>query len=224
VTLKRLLVLVVPLATAFAGCAWTGIESQVLPTYSGSQFSNIGVLVDLPDPILQRDAEKRFVAELQAAGVKAVAYSSLVPLTIRSSPDERLEIFDDRGADAVLHVFCTSAGSTSFYVPQTSTLTGSVNPATGDVWATSTTYGGYSMSKPWADYVVELIGLRSGDVVWIGYSETRGNAFADSKTLLRSLADKTADQIVKDGVVVSSRSSDTLPEDWGDRRDPSNWR
>jgi hypothetical protein len=196
----------------------------VLPSYSGSQYSNIGVLVDVPDPILQRDAEMRFVAELQATGVKAVAYSSLVPLTIRSSPEERLEILEDRGADAVLHVFCTSAGSTSFYVPQTSTLTGSVNPATGDVWATSTTYGGYTMSKPWADYVVELIGLRSGDVVWIGYSETRGNAFADSKTLMRSLADKTADQIVKDGVVASNKTSDTLPEDWGDRRDPSNWR
>ena len=188
-----------------AGCAWTGIDTQTTPFYAGEKYEKLAVMVDVSNAGLARDAERRFVSELSGYGVEAIEYSTLMPSTIDYSMEERIDALERAGVDAVLYAACTGAGSSSHYVPRTSTTSGRVNPYTGQVSATTRTYGGYSMSKPWASFTVELLSMSTGDVVWIGYSETSGNAYAGSKTVLRSLADKAAGQLVKDGLVGSRK-------------------
>ena len=202
---RGFLVCALLVAVALTGCAWTGTESQIMPTHTGDPFSRVVVLVDVEDPVLQRDAEKRFVREFDSKGVEAIAYSRLMRPMIEYATDEQMRILEADGADAILFVSRTSSGARSSYVPQRSTTKGKVNPYTGKITAKTTTSGGYTMTKPWANFTVELFNLGSGGVVWIGYSETRGNAYSRSKTLLRSLADKATGQLVKDGIVRSSK-------------------
>ena len=67
--------------------------------------------------------------------------------------------------------------------------------------STSTTTGGYSVDKPWAEYEAVVFDVVSGQTVWIASMKSGGNAFADWGDLARSMAKTTSERLWNDGVV-----------------------
>jgi len=94
-----------------------------------------------------------------------------------------------------------SAGSSSGYVPPTYTTSCTAwNSYSGCTQVTTNQVGGYNYSKPWAKFSTQLYDAESGAAVWIATATTGGNAFANATTLVRSMADKTAQRLVDDGL------------------------
>ncbi|MFI5399294.1 MAG: hypothetical protein ACHQ9S_27510 [Candidatus Binatia bacterium] len=103
------------------------------------------------------------------------------------------------GIDATLVISPGESGSTEEYIPPTySTRCTSFNSTFG---CRTTQTGGGSYSKPWAVFSAQLFDAANGEAVWIATATSKGDAFAHSADLVRSMADKTLERLKADRVV-----------------------
>ena len=195
------------LVLLLVGCAVTSMRTQTAPDYGGKRYAKLMVWVDEPDGLLMQEAEDRFVRELGSFGIEAVTSYALFFPGKEYAFAERLAVMVEQSIDGVLFVSCTGTWSSSRHVRERSTTKGWVDRVTGNSRATTKTHGGYTVTKPRASFTVELLDVGNGDVVWVAYSETKGNAYAGRKTLYRSLVDKAAGQLVEDDLVLRSAGS-----------------
>jgi len=104
--------------------------------------------------------------------------------------------------DATLVILPGDVGSTTGYVPPTYTSGCTLWSSTqGCAQVTTTQSGGYSYNKPWAQFTASLYDVNTGKAILVASATTGGNAYAHSSTLVRSMADKTAAQLLGDGLV-----------------------
>ena len=195
------------MALLLVGCASTCMRTQTAPDYDGKRYAKLMVWVNEPDGLLMQDAEDRFVRELDSFGVEALTSCALFFPGKEYAFVEQMAVLVEQSIDGVLFVSCTGTWSSSHHVSERTTTRGQVDPVTGNLRATTKTRGGYTVTKPRASFTVELLDVESGDIVWIAYSETKGNAYAGRKTLYRSLVDKAAGQLVDDDLVLQSAGS-----------------
>jgi hypothetical protein len=118
--------------------------------------------------------------------------------------DQRLS---ELGVDGVLVIQPTGAGTSSTYVPQSTSTTGKAT-ITGNTVTGSTrtqTYGGYDIKKPWADYEAYLWSTSDGEMVWYATATSSGNALADWNDLIKSACGKTIKTLVHDRLLRKQR-------------------
>lgn len=205
------LVLCLAVLATLPSCARTTITSMPDPTVRGRQYSKILVFAPFADLGLRREAELAFHRKFAERGVACLAAHQLFFPGRQYSDEETLGLIRGNKIDALLFVGVTGAGTSSAYVPKTTVTTGS---AQGSAWisgnwlagsatgtSTTTSYGGYNMHLPWANFVSHLLDASDGRVVWMATASTGGNALASNATLLRSMAAKTVGQLGKDRIV-----------------------
>jgi len=187
----------------FAACAATSVRSQTDPQVAGRTFHKIMVLVNFSDLGMRQDAERQFRTTLAVSRVEAVPSSELLFPGRDYSVEEIKKMLADAGIEAVLVVGPAGSGTTASWIPQTKTTEASATVSGNTVrgQATSRTYGGYAVQKPWAQFDASLFDVVSGANVWIARMSSRGNAFAGWDDLARSMAKKASAQLLKDRIL-----------------------
>ena len=189
-------------ALLVSGCARTGIHSQV-NLEDSSSYKKFIVVVNVQDLGLRQTAEKRFVEKLAARGVEGVpSHVVLFPGKVYQD-DEIASKLDELAVEAIVVVEPTGTGSSFHYVPPTTRTQTDArvygNQVKGS--STTTTTGGYNVSKPWASFNARVMDASSGNIVWTASATTNGNAYAGAGNLVKSMAGKTVSQMAKDGLL-----------------------
>ena len=194
--------LVLPLCVLLllAGCAKTSMTSLLNPAAPPSVYEHILVYFPLSDLELRQVVESEFSREDDSGRFKP-AHLVLFPGQ-EYSTEQLQQILGRERIQAVLVLSLADAGSNPAHIPQYSNTTCTIwSSSQGCTQARTTTTGGYSVDKPWASFNSTLYDLETGAAVWVATAQSRGNAFADSEDLLRSLARKSVEQLKKDGVI-----------------------
>lgn len=201
-------------AALVAGCAHTAMTSMPAPDLRGRSFHSVLVFAQIADLGLRQAMENRLWALTSdstwwrdSAGV-TVRTPTLVPAYRVFFPgrdytgDEIAAKMRQYGIDATLVITPGERGSTEGFVPPTySTRCTSFNISYGCQQTTTTTSGGFSYSKPWQEFSARLFDAATGQGVWIATATSSGNAFAHTSDLIQSMADRTIDRLIADGVI-----------------------
>lgn len=177
---------------ALASCATTSATTVRNPQYDDIRFDKIMVSAPFQDLELRKQTEGEFVEDLRYYGVDAVAAIDLLPPIKQYSDEEIAAVIDKHDIDGVMTIALTDAYSEQGYVPPTTSTTGSTSITNSSIYSqsTTTTSGGYYVSKPRAEFEINLFDAGNAEVVWKATSLTRGDAFSNYKTLIRSVSDE----------------------------------
>ena len=203
-SLSRLSRFALPILLLSVGCASTHMVSQPNTTLTGRSFRRILVVANFQSLEHRRLAEERLSSELASATACTGVLSSQVFFPGQDyTPDQMKESIDRLGIDAVLTLQPIGSGTSSTYVPPTTTTQTSAYVTGNTISGTSTsqTSGGYNLSKPWANFEAVLRTAADGQVAWYATAESGGNAYAGWNNLIKSAAGKTVKCLVSDGVL-----------------------
>ena len=190
------------IAFGIAACATTSMNSLPSPELGGHSFHNILVVAAFADLGIRRETEDRFAAADSEGDFQFVpSYQVFFPGR-QYTPEETGTLLRKYQIDATLVIFPGQGGATSGYVPPTYTSGCTVwSPTYGCSQVTTTQTGGYSYQKLWAQFTAQLFDATTGAGVWVASATTGGNAFASAVTLVHSMADKTIERLIEDGVI-----------------------
>ena len=196
------------LAVILSSCASTRMTSFKDPSFRSSKFKRILVIANVSDLQWRQKVESRLVEAFKDAGVFAVEGVLFFPPTRTFSNEEKVDLLVSSNLDGYISVSVGDAGTTEVYVPPTSSTTttkGSAsvygNQATYKSKSTTSYSGGYTLSKPWAEFDTKLVDVSSGQTAWVASSFTGGNAYANLNTVINSYCDKVVEQLIQDGLV-----------------------
>ncbi len=204
----KILFLGVVALLGFSGCASTSMTSFTDPGYRTTTFTRILVVANLSDLQWRKRIESRLVDEFLWNGVFAMEGMNLFPPTRELTDQEKIDLLVQNKIDAYIVIGVRETGTQEVYIPETGSSTqteGSVsvygNTATYREKSRTTKYGGYTVSKGWAEFDVKLYDVSNGQCAWVASAFTGGNAFANFNTIINSFCFKTVEQLIKDGVV-----------------------
>jgi len=190
------------------GCASTDITAFKDPAFKTVTFRRILVVANTSDLGERQNIESRMVESFQKAGIFAMQSLELFPPTRSFSGEQKIELLKNAKLDAYISINIGESGVEQTYIPPTQSTTkteGTVrvndNSAQYKENSTTTTDGGRTLSKPWANFSTSLNDVSSGALVWIASSSTGGNAYATINTVRQSYCDKVVTQLRKDGLV-----------------------
>jgi hypothetical protein len=190
------------IALGIAACATTSMNSLPSPELGGRTFHHILVVAAFADLGIRRETEDRFAAaDSEGDFVFVPSYQVFFPGR-QYTTEEAGGLLRKYHIDATLVIFPGQGGGTSGYVPPTYTSGCRVWTTTGGCSQVTTTQtGGYSYQKPWAQFTAQLYDATTGAGVWVASATTGGNAYASAITLVHSMADKTIERLMEDGVI-----------------------
>lgn len=195
-------------STLIGGCAHTSMTSYIDPSYRASSFKRVLVIANISDLQWRQKVESRLVEAFRDQGIFAMESLDLFPPTRNLSDEQKVKLLLQNHIDSYIVVSVGDAGAQQVYIPPTGSSTktsGSVSVygdnATYQEKSTTTTYGGYTVSKPWAQFDAKLFDASNGQNAWMASAFTGGNAYANYNTVVNSFCDKTVEQLVNDGVV-----------------------
>ena len=193
---------ILPAVFCVSACARTSMSSLASPDLRGRVYRNILVVANFSDLALRRDAEDRLAASSAEDHFRFVpSYGVFFPAQQYDSA-QVVMLLRQNHIDATLVISPGGTGASTGYVPPTYTTGCTMwSSSSGCTRATTTTTGGYTYSRPWAQFTARLFDAVSGDAVWVATATTGGNAYASGTTLVRSMADKTAAQLLDDGII-----------------------
>jgi hypothetical protein len=212
-SMKSFTTIAVGLITLFSlfGCASTKMTSFKDPAFQSVSFKRILVVANTSDLEWRRKIEARMVQAFREVGVFAIEGVQLFPPTRELTDDEKVNILLQNNIDAYVSVSVGESGVKEVYVPPTGSTTkteGKVrvsgNQADYEEKSTTRIHGGYTLSKPWADFETKLFDVSSGQNAWLASSHTGGNAYANFNTVINSYCDKVVEQILEDGLITRS--------------------
>lgn len=195
----------VVLALILVGCAIaiTRMTSQVNRETVGRSFGKVLIHGKFQNLEYQQLAENKLCAELAGVtGVTCLRSAEVFFPGQEYSAEQIAARLSELQVDAVLTLQPTQIGTSSISLPATSetewdaTVIG--NTVTGR--STTTTYGGYDIRTPWANFKAILRSTSDGKVVWYATAMSGGNAFAGWDTLISSASNETVSKLVSDGV------------------------
>ncbi len=189
-------------AIGVASCASTRISSMAAPEAQGRTYRHILVVFPIRELSERRTAESQFREAYEADSTQFVpSYTVFFPGR-QYTAEEAAELLQRHMIDAALMISLDQAGATTSHTPSSSRTDCTLwMSSDGCVQTTTTTSGGYDISKPWASFTAQLVDVRTGKPAWTSSARTGGNAFANVKTLLKSMANKTVDQLRADGLI-----------------------
>jgi hypothetical protein len=191
-----------------AGCASTSMTSFTDPSYRATSFSRILVVANISDLQSRQRLESRLVEEFRSQGIFAMEGMNLFPPTRTLTDEQKIDLLVQNNIDSYIVVGVGETGTQQVYIPQTGSSTktkGSVNvygnTGTYQEKSTTTTYGGYTVSKPWVQFDAKFFDVSNGQNAWVASAFTGGNAYANFNTVVNSFSSKTVEQLIKDGIV-----------------------
>ncbi len=192
-------------------CASTKMTSFRDPAFQSVSFNRILVVANTSDLEWRRKIEGKMAQAFRDVGVFAIEGVQLFPPTRELTDSEKVKILLQNNIDAYVSVSVGESGVKEVYVPPT----GSTTKTEGDIRVTgnrahyeekSTTriHGGYTLSKPWADFETKLFDVTTGQNAWLASSHTGGNAYANFSTVINSYCDKVVEQLLEDRLITKS--------------------
>lgn len=208
--MKNLNILFITITLALLiSCASTKITSFKDPDYTKADFKRILIVANTNDLEDRQKLENRMVEAFNDAGIYAIESYKLFPPTRELSDEEKVELIIRENIDSFISIDVGESGVTETYVPQTGSTTKTEGEAS--VYGnkvkykekSKTTYqGGYTMSKPWADFETILYDVSNGRMVWIATAHTHGNAYANRNTVIGSYCDSTIDELFEEKLII----------------------
>lgn len=195
-------------ALLFAGgCASTNMTSFRDPAYRTQGFSKIIVYANTYDLGWRSSIEDAIVVGLTNAGVAAIGSMDIIPPTrhmAREQIDSALAVHD---VDAFLLLTVGNTGQDRVYIParnSTTSTSGTVTTYGGMVRysesSSTSTAGGYEISKPWASATTNLFDARTGKMAWMATSFSGGDGYANLETVLYSYCNEVVSRLVSERV------------------------
>jgi len=187
--MKKVLIFILFISyNVFAG---TDFDSAKNESYKKALPKSI-VFYVLADVATVKEVESNAVDECKNSTPRAketicVPFSSLSFIGKQYSEEEVRKIAEKNKNDAFIYLKPTVAGS------NTGTQ---VYNAVGQNAAVSNT-----VDKPWIRYEASLIDAKSGEIIWSGSGETRGNAFSNKTDVFRTAGKKTIRKLKDDGLI-----------------------
>ena len=194
------------------GCASTNITSFKDPAYQNTAFKQILIIANTSNLQSRQMLESQMVEAFKGIGIDAMKSILLFPPTRTLSNEQKVELLLRYEIDAFLSIDVGERGVQNVYVPPTGSTTktkGEVsvygNRAEYEEKSTTTVQGGYSISKPWAEFQINLYDVSSGSIAWIASSHTGGNGYASFTTVINSFCEKVVDQLKQDSLIIPAR-------------------
>jgi hypothetical protein len=195
-------------ALLLACAAGTRMSARVNPAFDNHCYKKIYIRSSFSNLELQTALEEKLQASFGGHGVECV-FESWVEFSYDvRDPDEFIRLIDSSGCDAVLAIVPAGSGHSQTYIPKTSSssTTGSGRvDGYGNIYYKEKTrtseFGGYNINKPWANFEAMLYDAATFEVAWKASAQTGGNAFANWKTVVRSMAGQTVSKLVEQGLV-----------------------
>ncbi len=190
-------------------CASTRMDTYRDPSsYSRSPMKGVAVFA-IVDDLGSRQTVESLVADrfIELTGAHAVRAMDLLPPTRQIPSDEAAKILLDSGVDGVLFMILTDA-----YTDQASGTATTTGFAT--VYGNTVRYRErttYTPGKPRATYDLRLADLRTGEIVWISSTVTRGNAYANDSVMAKSLARSTIKELLAEQLVLPQAEASDPP-------------
>lgn len=187
-----------------AGCATANLSSYQDPKYANKRYSSFVVVTNFSDLDATRFIESKACEEFAKRGVQCKRGIDVFPPTRTLTNEQWVAAFDATGMEAIVFLELTDAYSTQTYIPQTSTTTGTATSSgygTANYRGTTTTSGGYNVSKPVEKYSITVVDGKTGEKEILLTGSARGNAFASSNDLSESLAETLAQELGKAGLI-----------------------
>ena len=199
--MKRLLLLVSTLL--ISGCAWTEVTAFKDPAFKDATYHKILVMARIGELRYDSYAEKQFGDCLSNKDVNMIPSQQLFPPTREIVHADFIQKVKENGIDALLLIAIEDFWTDTYTTPPSASTTGH-----GNVYGSSfsyqeqTTYNpGTTFIKPRAKFEVRLIDVDSEAVAWMASTFSHGNAFADIKTIVESLARETVSSLEKEGLI-----------------------
>lgn len=188
-----------------AGCASTTMSTYRDPGTTGrSAMGSVAVFAIDGDLGSRQTVETVAVTRLtEATGTRAVRAIDLLPPTRNIPPEEATRILQEAGIEGVLFLVLTDAYSDTYETPGTARTTGFGTLYGNSLYLHSTTtyQRGHTYTRPRTEHELKLVDVRSGQVVWMSTSRTRGNAYAGDGTMADSLARSTVNALLREQLV-----------------------
>lgn len=203
---KTLVAVALMMAVVFvSGCTMTNLVSYTDPAYKETVFQN--VLIVVPDSSFERreKLEEIITKNLIKKGIQATKSIDLFPPTRTFSEEELSQILIQNGIESFLVVAQSDYWITHKYIPRSSSTSGNAYSSGNNIHFQSTTQesGGYTISKPNAKYELRLFDTSTQNLAWIGNATVNGSAISGYNDLASGLANKLANQLLKDGIIVA---------------------
>jgi hypothetical protein len=173
-------ILAVASALLLSACATTKMESTLTPGADPARFQRVMVMLPLR-PFEKRELVEKVFAEESTLGTTFIPSYPVLIAGLEYSNAEIARILEPRKVDALLQLSLTRFAVKPHFVMVQGT--------------------GFDVYKPESEFELKLLRIEDGIVVWSSTAETKGGGFATGDDLLRSLARKTVEQLVKDGLV-----------------------
>jgi len=199
--MKKLLLLVSSLLVS--GCAWTEITAFKDPAFKDATYHKILIMARLSELRYESYAEEKFGDCLSNQDVNVICAKQLFPPTRERDPNECVKIIRENGFDAVLFIALEDFWTDIYTTPPSSSTRGSGFISGGMIsYRERTTYDpGTTYILPRAKFEVRLVDVDSENVAWMASTFSHGNAFADIKTIVDSLARETVTSLQKEGLI-----------------------
>lgn len=193
------------------------MTSFVDPSYrDAARFSSVVVVTFGMGLDERQAAEDSAVDSFKSHNVRALRGMDVIPPTRNLSGAQMAELIRAANVETVLVLSVGQKGETQTYIPPTyvpgstyGTVNSIGNTAYLNIYQTpGYTIGGYSISKPRANYSATLYDVRTGSEIWTADALTKGNAFADYKLLAHSVAAKAVSTLLADGLFGTQPASE----------------
>jgi hypothetical protein len=180
-------------------CTYAKTTTQINNDFIGNQYAKIMVGALIGDIELQKIAENKLVSNLAYDSIKALRMSDVFFGGISDYTSNEIEgKLAESKVEAILIIFNAASGEKSTYVPATYHTVFNGNTAT------TRTYGGYNINKPYANFDAVLYDAKTSKKIWIASIKTRGNAFASYNDLVIKMAGEVVRKLKVDNVLKSS--------------------
>lgn len=195
------------LLVLLVGCASTRMTSFKDPDYEHKSFKRILVVVNSTDLEKRFFFESSMVSALTKLQVTAIEGYKLFPPTRELTQSDKVDILLKNQIDAYITVAVGETGVQDVYFPPTTTTKteGSASVTGNQIHyeekSKTKTQGGFTISKPWAEFGAKLIDAASGNTAWIATAFTGGSAFSSFNTVITSFCNQTADNLEHDGLI-----------------------
>lgn len=189
----RWIILTILIVLFFSACMQTHIQSIRDPELSYKSYRRIVVLANFKDIESRQMAEQVFVDGISRYHVLCAPSTELFDASIRHSNEEILDTLKSQRVDGILVITLSDVDVEQIYVPPSSTTSGKARVWGDTVYfdSTTTTYGGYFVSRQRVKFEIKMLDVANGKISWQASTITRGTNFTDIKGLMESLADST---------------------------------
>lgn len=183
------------------------MASVVDPAFRGQAFQSFIVAAPGLRMGPRQIAEAEMQKELAALGIPSVQWLDVFPPTRSGDPQALSAALASSGAQAVLLFQPGSRDVSTDYVnmPTQTQTTGTINQFgnTANFNASSTTTGGgFFVSKPSATDSFTVFALPSAAIAWRADADSSGSAYSSFDDLIRSAAQTAVRRLVNDGLIV----------------------